>query len=586
MSVLAKGAACLRCRKLKEKCDGLKPTCTRCRKRPNECIYPTGIARRAPISGTLQARALELEMIIHKLTVASTHDLSLASARLLDRIGRLGNAVPAKHPLVSTATAWLPIYPYSQHRKTEQKRGQIVSQDVTEGYASIIERSVVEQKLHSFQWGKLGERDAPPSLSLQLVSLFLPYRAHYYFFMDVPHLLHCVSLPPSHPDAIHPCLLNACYLGACASSGGTLTSLEPYFIRRTRYFLDQSLKHADRITHFLWASIILTCYFAKARRLDESFAVANAATHFAYACGLSPSGDPTFNGTKDFDVAGYLLPPPKDETEAINRIRLAHSLYLLDQTAPILGGVSTSFPYDPSWASTPKKASHKYQYGEGMSVREERLSEIWHSDMHLKVSMARNFDRVTALARHASGAGYRELDEEYSSLKVHLDSEHSAIPPLSDPVGLQSSEAVGMFNPNLLLVHITLYGSGLILHSLQADKDSEARKRLRYCVESLMDVCQKVRGNKRLRKVQSGLMNAAHMMNAVRVVAHELKRSGARGRNAKLLTSNCHAIEVFLDFLDDVTMLNPAWTETPLLLKDALTAAVTPLVSKTSQPVK
>ncbi|KAF8312124.1 hypothetical protein DL93DRAFT_2082538 [Clavulina sp. PMI_390] len=62
-------------------------------------------------------------------------------------------------------------------------------------------------------------------------------------------------------------------------------------------------------------------------------------------------------------------------------------------------------------------------------------------------------------------------------------------------------------------------------------------------------------------------------MNAVRILAHELRRSSAQD-NTALSSEYCHSIEVLLDFFDGMTALFPAWTDSPGVLKDTLSAAV------------
>ncbi|KAF8309032.1 hypothetical protein DL93DRAFT_1796584 [Clavulina sp. PMI_390] len=79
----------------KLRCDGLKPRCSSCTHRCKECHYRSGgvwVAPRTPVVAALEARVLELERTVHRLTLSSAHNLSLASARLAERIERLGSA--------------------------------------------------------------------------------------------------------------------------------------------------------------------------------------------------------------------------------------------------------------------------------------------------------------------------------------------------------------------------------------------------------------------------------------------------------------------------------------------------------------
>ncbi|KAF8304934.1 hypothetical protein DL93DRAFT_412130 [Clavulina sp. PMI_390] len=554
MSVLAKGAACFRCHKRKEKCDARKPICSRCEDRNEQCVYPP---KRAPMLEALEARVLELELSIHKLTMASEHDLSLVSARLLERIGRLGDvAVNPKH--LAVETVWLPVYPISQYGEGKRLGGQIAVEKLLDRPTSDIQKALVENQLVSYEWAGLGELPLPTSL--HLINMFLPYRVQFYFFIDASYFLRCLSLPSSHPDSIHPCLLNACYLAACASSGGTLAFLEPYFIQRTRHFLEQSLMFADRITHFLWASVILGCYFARERRLQECFVVAGSAIRFAFACGLC-SQDNNAGKPNEPDDTRYLLAPPKDEAEAINRIQLANALYLMDQTAPLVGGCPPSFPYDPRWASNPTEGNLEYPYGKGSVVSEEHLSKLWNSDLHLKVSIARMFDRVTDFARDPSETSYQYLNDEYGALEVQISDQQSAIARSSDAPQPQSSGHANIAKPNMLLVNPFLLGIGLLMHSVRAGDDMEARRRMYQCLQALVEISQHV-----------------HMMNAIRVLARELQHSETRG-NSKLSTTKCNYIESLLDFIEEVVVLFPAWAETPVLLKETLTTALNSLAT-------
>ncbi|KAF8308311.1 hypothetical protein DL93DRAFT_1899318 [Clavulina sp. PMI_390] len=350
MSMLAKGGACLPCRRLKLKCNGSRPFCLRCQRSGRGCEYAKGIAKRQPSTRLLEARALELQMTISKLALSSLHDLSLASARLLHRIRRLGtsNSPGLREP------AWLPVYPlYDKVRPsgiTSKLSGQVIAQDLANGYSPVIQRTVVEHELDTYHWENGGE--VPQSLSNNL--LFLPYRSKFHFFMDIPSFLHFLSLPGSEPESIHPCLRYACYLAACSVAGGRLALLQPYFLSRTRHFLNQSMMFVDRLPHFLWASMVLACYLGRMRRLEEAFMTISGAIRVAVACGLGPNSRD--NDGNDGQPQNNLLPPPKDGFEAQDRARLKHSIYLTDQGQTEVSRFRRTFAYDHQWESAPAAA--------------------------------------------------------------------------------------------------------------------------------------------------------------------------------------------------------------------------------------
>ncbi|KAF8309905.1 hypothetical protein DL93DRAFT_1689920 [Clavulina sp. PMI_390] len=335
--ILRKGDACIQCREHKVKCNGLKPICSRCHRLRKECAYPAGRARRRPLVELLEARALQLQLQVNKVALSSSHDFSIASVRLGERIRLLGDM--SGQIRTPANAAWLPIYPAFGDEERDTMQSQ--KNDVT---GNVIERFIAERRLASFTW-TTGE-ELPSSMSQYLIRLFLPYRLQHYFFMDVSHFLHCLALPLDHPESIHPCLRHACHLAACNVIGGRFALLEPYFIDRTRYFLHQSLMFVDRVPHFLWASLLLGYCLAKKRRLEESYVIFTAACQLATACGLYEHAD------HRAPPSTPLLPPPRNPIEAMDRIWLVHSLYLGDQALSAISAFPGSFVVERVWEST------------------------------------------------------------------------------------------------------------------------------------------------------------------------------------------------------------------------------------------
>ncbi|KAF8312126.1 hypothetical protein DL93DRAFT_1348527 [Clavulina sp. PMI_390] len=205
----------------------------------------------------------------------------------------------------------------------------------------MIDRTVANRTLESFQWVR-GE-EIPFKMSLYMVGLLLPYRAHFHFIIPIPYLLHGLSLPSSDPASIHPCLRNACHLAACSVIGGRWSSLEPYFAARTRGFLDKALMlpTPEHIIHFLWASTLLASYLMRARRIDESFATITSACSISSAFGLLS----TYNAEafQKYHPGQPILPAPTTAAEALHRIWLLHSIFLTDQSLSALTGLPQSF---------------------------------------------------------------------------------------------------------------------------------------------------------------------------------------------------------------------------------------------------
>ncbi|KAF8312237.1 hypothetical protein DL93DRAFT_1326931 [Clavulina sp. PMI_390] len=113
----------------------------------------------------------------------------------------------------------------------------------------------------------------------------------------------------------------------------------------------------DRVTHFLWASMILASCLARSRRMQESYAVVSAAAQFASACGLRLIHGSGWAVEDDCCLDDSLLPSPKDEIEALDRIGLAHSVYITDQSVSTLAGAPATFPYN-NWPSAQTQQAH------------------------------------------------------------------------------------------------------------------------------------------------------------------------------------------------------------------------------------
>ncbi|KAF8311353.1 hypothetical protein DL93DRAFT_1477792 [Clavulina sp. PMI_390] len=344
-----KRSACLQCQRHKVKCDASKPSCSRCSRLEKDCSYPAPIVKHhwPTATAALEARVLEAEMTIHKLTLSSTYDISLASKRLLEKIGDLGDLSRPRRPLYAAESVQLLTSLDSANGEAQREgRGVLLLQGVSAEEPESVQK-VVAQELLLHDLTKLEE--LPLSLSIQLISLFFPYRSYYFFQMDGDQFMSRIILPPSHPNSIHPCLLNACYLAACASNEGCLTEFKPYFVHRTRYFLQQALTLADRTTHFLWGSLILSIFYVQEQRLVECVTVAATTARFALACGLNFPYE-SWKEDSASQRKEFLLPRPENKAEMDDRIRLAHSIYVGCQVLAFLCGSSPPFSHHDGWS--------------------------------------------------------------------------------------------------------------------------------------------------------------------------------------------------------------------------------------------
>ncbi|KAF8320003.1 hypothetical protein DL93DRAFT_1921133 [Clavulina sp. PMI_390] len=183
--------------------------------------------------------------------------------------------------------------------------------------------------------------------SIYLLRLFLPYRSHCHFYMDLNYFFRCAFLPPDDPEALHPGLLYAIYQAACIFADGPLRALHPCFLSLAQQYLALSLAEADRLTHYLWAQIILGACFTCRGRSKEAYLAITGAARLALACGLGVVEDPMTGGRRSISVVENaempLLQPPRNKAEESDRWNLAQSVYMVDRAMAMITGFPSVF---------------------------------------------------------------------------------------------------------------------------------------------------------------------------------------------------------------------------------------------------
>jgi hypothetical protein len=141
------------------------------------------------------------------------------------------------------------------------------------------------------------------------------------------------NLPSTSPEATHPALRNVIFLISCSFGGPVLKTHVPYFLQETRQALRDSLAYADRLTHFLWASMALSVWLGKQGMFLESYVTGASLVRFALGCGLAGRDVPEDIGG-GLPADDSLLPPPSTPAEAVERISVRRgSVSACDATA-------------------------------------------------------------------------------------------------------------------------------------------------------------------------------------------------------------------------------------------------------------
>ena len=70
-----------------------------------------------------------------------------------------------------------------------------------------------------------------------------------------------------HPEAFHPSVENAVFLASLFLCGTKYCALKPLFLSRTRAAMIDSIASVDGVEFWMWAALILACFYAHIGRL-------------------------------------------------------------------------------------------------------------------------------------------------------------------------------------------------------------------------------------------------------------------------------------------------------------------------------
>ncbi|KAL4253303.1 Zn(2)-C6 fungal-type domain-containing protein [Abortiporus biennis] len=297
---LQRGKACLRCRKRKMRCDGVKPACQQCTKakKGDACEYDDGKGKtrtqlmREQIA-RLEARVKELE----KSSSSSSHGSPPANLSLS------ASASPTPFPLDMDSSPWdsqwngIPDFP--------------AVNGITDSYAT---------------------EDPPIELAQMLLEIFLPHRHQVGLEVHVGRLRDSLHLPLG--EQRHPVLMNSIYLWACyLSRPGSLCEHEPLYLSRALAAVNDAVPNPSKVIDFIQASCLLSMYFLSNGRLLEGSYHASAAASLAIQWGLHQLGstDLTVGVIPCDRESTFRLNPAKDAIEQGERVLAFWQVFNLDR---------------------------------------------------------------------------------------------------------------------------------------------------------------------------------------------------------------------------------------------------------------
>ncbi|KAK7042087.1 Zn(2)-C6 fungal-type domain-containing protein [Favolaschia claudopus] len=247
---LRRGKACLNCRHLKIKCDGVHPICGQCIRVPKDdpCEFNDTSSRTAELE-----RASTVSRLQNRINELEGHP------------GPSGRAVP--YPGWSTTDFGRRNSPFSNSESSAGSRAS--------------PRASSDDSLLNFQ--------EPPLVMIQmLLDHFLPHATQFGFFLQVERFREAalLSLEWANPLRPSPALLSVVYLwGVHLSLSQPLLSSEPVFLKRAQ----QQVASVDvaennnsmHLLHTIQAQVLLSTYMFRNKRFLEAEFHANGAATLA-----------------------------------------------------------------------------------------------------------------------------------------------------------------------------------------------------------------------------------------------------------------------------------------------------------------
>ncbi|KAJ7165539.1 hypothetical protein C8R43DRAFT_1164857 [Mycena crocata] len=348
---LKRGRACMNCRFLKIKCDGLKPICGPCRKHPkdDECEYSDGPARSR--TKALEDTVARLEARLHELEHPED---STPSVTLYDPYTQYTSppqlTISPPHPTSRS----LPNTPYHQLPRLLTPSN---SSPESQGLTPLSPFSPPSTTASSPPFGTHGHGISPlgifdsrsseastPEFELNgdaLLHTFLPHASQFGFFLDskrfIPSALQSMQMDNVKPAC--PALMNAVYMWGAHLSGDPRE--ERFKYQALQYAAtDLVPSHAQSFLQTIQTEILLSYYFFRTGRFLEARAHTATAVALAVGGGLHQIRSvhrpavPVFSIAEEHGHDTHLR-EPADSVEEGERINGFWAVFMLQQNLSI-----------------------------------------------------------------------------------------------------------------------------------------------------------------------------------------------------------------------------------------------------------
>ncbi|KAJ7023359.1 hypothetical protein C8F04DRAFT_1134562 [Mycena alexandri] len=352
---LKRGRACMNCRFLKIKCDGLKPVCGPCRKHPkdDECEYSDGPARSR--TKALEDTVQRLEARLHELEHPED---STPSVTLYDPYPQFNPSPKLTESPSYQSTRSLPNTPFNQLPRLLSPVSNASPE--SQGFTPLSPFSSASSTATTPPFGKHSHGSSPlgifdsrgptatpeplsilesdPNICDGFVQTFRSHSFEFGFFLDWQRFLLLArhSLSPGSMRSSS-ALLNAIYMwGAHLSSDD---QRELHFKHKALQFVATELTPVSFL-YTIQAEVLLSYYFFRTGHFLE--ARAHTATAVALALGgglhqirsLNHPDIPVIEITEE-NEQGVHLPAPRDSIEEGERINGFWAVFMLQKNLSV-----------------------------------------------------------------------------------------------------------------------------------------------------------------------------------------------------------------------------------------------------------
>ncbi|KAK2459256.1 hypothetical protein APHAL10511_008733 [Amanita phalloides] len=339
---LKRGRACMNCRFLKIKCDGVKPTCGPCRRHPKEddCEYSDGPTRSR--TQILEETVSRLEARLYELEHPNE---TTPSVTLHDPYGRVHEREPRTYspPLLTFSDSGSGLSPFSPLSTAS------TSSLPSDHNAPITGRHYSSSPLVTAE-------DPPPIVVSNLLDKFTPHAIVFGFFLNSTRIRNSILLVPGHHTRPTQALTSAICLWGTHISRATPSEHSPtqstllnpslpppppqqherLYLQRTLHHISVDLlgNHPYKVLHTLQAHVLLSYYFLRTGRFLEAKMQCGTAISLAIATGMHRIRSANVAYPSPIGVQAESLmymPPPRNGEEEAERIAGFWTVYTLSK---------------------------------------------------------------------------------------------------------------------------------------------------------------------------------------------------------------------------------------------------------------